>query len=51
MIIIDEFVKDVSLLQDIEANKEEFFSDNGNYYWWSGWWDSPADTLKKKLIQ
>ena len=51
MIIIDDFVEDKRLLKQIEVNKEEFFSDNGNYYWWNGWWDSPANTLKKRLIK
>jgi len=37
MIIIDDFVQDSTLLKEIEVNKDEFFSDNGNYYWWDGW--------------
>lgn len=51
MIIIDDFVQDSTLLREIELNKDEFFSDNGNYYWWDGWWASPEDSLKKRLIK
>jgi len=51
MIVIDNFVRDYSLLKEIEENKEEFFADNGNYYWWDGWWASPEDTVKKRLIK
>ncbi len=51
MIIIDDFVQDSTLLREIEVNKDEFFSDNGNYYWWDGWWASPENSLKKKINQ
>lgn len=50
MIVIDNFIKDQDLLMDLELNKEYLFSDNGSYYWWNGWWNSPDNTLKKRLI-
>lgn len=49
MIVIDDFIKDQSLLQEIQ-NDSTFF-DNRGYHWWDGWWNSPADTLKKRMIQ
>ena len=51
MIVIDNFVKDKALLQEIEDSKEQFFNDNGNYYYWNGWWNSPANSVKKRLIE
>jgi hypothetical protein len=50
MIIIDDFIKDQSLLDEI-SNDSDFFGPNGNFMWWDGWWSSPADTLKKRIIQ
>ena len=48
MIIIDDFIKDEALLDEI-ANDENFFGPNGRFMWWDGWWNSPTDTLKKEL--
>ena len=45
MIVIDDFIKDQELINAVEADKD-FFGPNGNYMWWDGWWNSPADTLK-----
>lgn len=50
MIVIDDFIQDLSLLIRIQED-ESFFSQNGKYMWWDGWWNSPTDTLKKELIQ
>ena len=50
MIVIDNFIKDTELLMEVKFNKEKFFSENGTYFWWNGWWNSPTDTLKKRLI-
>ncbi len=50
MIIIDDFIKDETLLDEI-ANDENFFGPNGRFMWWDGWWNSPTDTLKKRIIQ
>ena len=50
MIVMDNFIRDEKLLERIQ-NDETFFSKNGQYMWWDGWWNSQADTLKKELIQ
>lgn len=50
MIIVDDFIKDESLLEEIR-NDETFFSQNGTYMWWGGPWNSPASTLKQRLIE
>ena len=63
MIVIDDFIKDKPLLEEIK-NSKSFFSNPGNIViepdekspnykrmWWDGWWNSPADTPKKKLIE
>ena len=28
-----------------------FFGANGNFMWWDGWWNSGANTVKKRLIE
>jgi len=50
ILVIDNFIKDQVLLDKIK-NDDTFFSNVGQYYWWDGWWSSPADTLKKELIE
>ena len=50
ILVIDNFIKDKDLLKRI-SNDNSFFTDPGNYYWWDGWWNSEADTLKKELIK
>lgn len=64
MIVIDNFIKDQALLDEIK-NSEEFFANPGNIksepddegihtlnrMWWDGWWRSEADTLKKRIIE
>jgi predicted 2-oxoglutarate/Fe(II)-dependent dioxygenase YbiX len=50
MIVVDNFIKDPLFLKQLEENKKEFFSENGTYHWWNGWWNSPDDTIKKQLI-
>jgi hypothetical protein len=50
MIIIDNFIKDEVLLNEIDKD-ETFFGPNGNFMWWDGWWNSPANTIKKRLIE
>jgi len=37
MIIVDDFIKDKTLLANI-ANDRKFFDNNGQYYWYDGWW-------------
>lgn len=50
MIIIDDFIKDEVLLKEIDQD-ETFFGPNGNFMWWGGWWNSGANTIKKRLIE
>ena len=50
MYIIDNFIKDPVLLEDMQHDKD-FFGPNGNFMWWDGWWNSPANTVKKRLIE
>jgi len=50
MIIVDDFIKDESLLEEL-GNDETFFEKNGEYMWWGGPWTSPASTLKQRLVE
>ena len=47
--VFDNFL-DEELLNEIK-NDPTFFQDPGVYYYWNGWWNSEADTLKKRLIK
>jgi hypothetical protein len=49
MIVIDNFIADTKLLEDIK-NDPTFFNKNGKYFWYDGWWNSPLNSLKKRLI-
>jgi len=49
--IFDNFIKDETLLAEIEQNKTELFKDPGNYKYWQGWWNSSATNTAKKIIQ
>ena len=48
MIVIDDFIKDKNLLKEIDES-EDFWK--FGYSWWSGWKDTPATTLRHKLIE
>lgn len=60
MIIVDDFIKNERLLNDIRKD-DNFFGPNGDFHWWGGWFKdgdeneihgSPeANTLKKQLIE
>lgn len=50
MIIVDDFIKDESLLKELQDDKT-FFNENGKYKWWGGPWSSEASNLKERLIQ
>ena len=50
ILVIDNFVKDVNLLTDIK-NDDRFFADPGIYYWWDGWWNGEAKSVKQRLIE
>lgn len=49
MLIVDNFIGDTALLEDI-AKDPTFFAKNGRYMWYDGWWNSPLNSLKKRLI-
>tara|TARA_B100000614_G_scaffold242800_1_gene245442 strand:- start:308 stop:865 length:558 start_codon:yes stop_codon:yes gene_type:complete len=49
MIVIDDFIKDQDLLNRLK--QDNTFWDDKGYYWWNGWWNTPANTLKKELIE
>ncbi len=72
MKVLDDFIKDESLLQEIREDKSFFPESMGDaekvnysvhqyhdpeskyfspYMFWDGWWSSPANTLKKRVIQ
>jgi len=72
LIVLDNFIKDKNLIEDIKKDEGFFPDDMGEidnigqvnnyfhvedadcyapYMFWGGWWVSPADTLKKKVIQ
>jgi hypothetical protein len=57
MIVIDNFIKDDNLLQEIDSDPN-FFSKpigsggyEGKFTFWDGWWKSPANNTRKKLIK
>ena len=37
MIVIDDFIKDQKLLDDLKNDKT--FFDKKGYMWWDGWWN------------
>ena len=49
MIVIDDFIKDQQLLNDL-TNDPTFF-DNKGYMWCDCWWNSSANTVKQRLIE
>jgi hypothetical protein len=51
IVVIDDFVKDEDLLKEIASDKEFFNAAGENYFFWEGWWSSPPDTIKKRLIK
>jgi hypothetical protein len=50
IIVIDNFIKDDSLLNEISKDTT-FFSNPGIYHWYPGWWSTPPTTLKQRLIE
>ena len=48
--VFDDFIKDEQLLKDIAEDKT-FFQDPGVYYYWKGWWNSEAKSVKQRLIE
>lgn len=72
MIVIDDFITDQSLIEEIRTDSTFFPQDMGEienlgqhnnyfhsesstchapYMFWDGWWSSPADTLRKRVIE
>jgi hypothetical protein len=57
MIVIDDFIKDKNLLLEIEQdnnfNPESLGAGpyTGKFMFWDGWWKSPADSVRKKVIK
>lgn len=72
MIVIDNFIKDINLINEIKNDNNFFPKDMGSinnigefnnyfhteeadcyapYMFWDGWWNSPANTTKKKVVQ
>jgi hypothetical protein len=50
MIIIDDFVKDVALLERMRDTSGDFWKKG--YHWWDGWWNSNEPmTLRHELIE
>lgn len=49
--VFDDFIQDPVLLKEIEMNYNHIFRDPGNYKYWGGWWNSPANNTTKKIIQ
>ena len=51
IVVIDNFVRDPLLLQEIEDNLDQIFRDPGAYKWWNGWWNSEPVNITQRLIQ
>ena len=51
IVVIDNFIKDPALLNEIAQNYSDIFKDPGNYKYWTGWWNSPANNTTKKIIE
>ena len=49
--VFDDFIKDEQLLKDIAAEGDAFFYPTGQYRYWKGWWTTPAESVKHRLIQ
>lgn len=49
--VFDNFIKDENLLKEIQDNYRDIFKDPGNYKYWNGWWNTPANNTTKKVIE
>lgn len=49
--VIDDFIKDKNLLEEIQLNAQDIFKDPGVYKWYDGWWNSPVNNTTKKIIE
>ena len=46
--VFDNFIKDTTLLKEIEQNKTELFKEPGVFKWYDGWWNSPTTIDARK---
>jgi hypothetical protein len=51
IVVIDNFIQDPILLQDIEKNLDDIFRDPGEYKWWNGWWNSGPVNITQRIIE
>lgn len=49
MVVIDNFIKDNNLLNEINSSTD-FFGPNGDFRWYDGWWNEEKNTLKHRLL-
>lgn len=49
--VFDDFIKDQTLLDDIQQNHAELFTSTGDYRYWKGWWSSPAKNIAQRLTE
>ena len=49
ILVIDNFIKDKEMLKELSDTTSEFWEKG--FSWWGGWWNSPAETLRHRLIQ
>lgn len=53
MVIIDNFIKDVSILNMVQEelnNGTDFWGRYGEYEWYEGWWNREPETLREQII-
>ena len=50
IIVIDDFIQDEQLLNDV-ANDPTLWSSTGDYKYWKGWWNSDAKNTSQRLTQ
>lgn len=48
--VFDDFIKDEQLLQDV-ANDPAIWSKTGDYKYWKGWWNKPAENTAQRLTE
>jgi hypothetical protein len=49
--VFDNFIQDPKLLKEIQDNHSDIFKDPGNYKYWNGWWNGPANNTTKKIME
>lgn len=57
MLVVDNYIKDKDLLEEIKYDKSFYPKSigagilEGKFTFWDGWWKSPANNTRKKLIK